>query len=56
MLYVCVRGVMGRCVFCLYCAALSCRCSSMGCMSVSSCICFVCVLCDVVRMCDFPLM
>ena len=35
MLYVCVWGVID--VFCLYCDVLSCRCSCMGSMSVSSC-------------------
>ena len=38
MLYVCVRGD-GCCVFCLYYDVWSCRCSCMGSMSVSSCIC-----------------
>ena len=33
------RGCDGCCLLCLYCEALSCRCSCMGSMSVSSCIC-----------------
>ena len=36
MLYVCVGGVMDVVFFVLYCDAWSCRCSCMGCMSVSS--------------------
>ena len=43
MLYVCIRGVID--VFCLYCHAGSCRCSCMGSMSVSSCICCMFVSC-----------
>ena len=31
------KGRDGYCVFCLYCDALSCRCSCMGSMSVLSC-------------------
>ena len=31
------KGLNGCCVLCLYCDAWSSRCSSMGCMSVSSC-------------------
>ena len=38
------RGCDGCCVFCLYCDALSCRCSCMGNMSVSSCRCCMFVL------------
>ena len=37
MLYVCVRGCVGCCVFCLYCDAWSCMCSYTGIMAVSSC-------------------
>ena len=33
------KGCDGRCVCCLYCDPWSCRCSCMGNMSVSSCIC-----------------
>ena len=43
MLYVCIRGVMD--VVFLYCDAWSCRCSCMGSMSVSSCICCMFVSC-----------
>ena len=35
----------GCCVFCLYCEAWSCRCSCMGSVSVSSCICCMFVSC-----------
>ena len=35
----------GCCVFCLYCEAWSCRCSCMGSVSVSSCICLLLVSC-----------
>ena len=45
MLYVCVRGVMDVVFFCLYCDAWSCRCSCMGNMSASSCICCMFVSC-----------
>ena len=31
-------GCDGYCIFCLYCEVWSCRCSCMGCVSVSSCI------------------
>ena len=44
MLYVCIRDVMDV-VFCLYCKAWSCGCSSMGSVSVSSCRCCMCVSC-----------
>ena len=44
MLYVCVRDVMDV-VICLYCDAWSCRCSYMGSMSVSLCICCMFVSC-----------
>ena len=43
MLYVCVKGCDGCCVFCLYCDAWSCRCLCMGSMSVLSCRCWMCV-------------
>ena len=39
------RGCDGCCVFCLYCEAWSCRCSCMGSVSVSSCICCMFVSC-----------
>ena len=39
------KGCDGCCVFCLYCGAWSCRCSCMGSMSVSSCICCMFVSC-----------
>ena len=39
------RGCDGCCVFCLYCDAWSCRCSCMGSVSVSSCICCMFVSC-----------
>ena len=39
------KGCGGCCVFCLYCDALSCRCSCMGSMSVSSCSCCMFVSC-----------
>ena len=47
MLYVCVRRVMYVVFFCLYmyCCAWSRRCSCMGNMSVSSCICCMFVSC-----------
>ena len=46
MLYVVVReGCDGYCVLCLYCDTWSCRCSCMGSMSVSSCICCMFVSC-----------
>ena len=35
----------GCCVFCLHCEPRSCRCSCMGSMSVSSCICCMFVSC-----------
>ena len=38
-------GCDGCCVFCLYCEAWSCRCSCMGSVSVSSCICCMFVSC-----------
>ena len=46
MLYVCVRGLMNVMFLLLYCDTWSCRCSSMGSISVSSCRCcmFVCIL------------
>ena len=40
-----VLGCDGCCVFYLYCDAWSCRCSCMGCMSVSSCRCCMFVSC-----------
>ena len=45
MLYVCVRGVKDVVFFCLYCDGWSCRCSCMGSMSVSSCICCMFMSC-----------
>ena len=39
------RGCDGCCVFCLYCDAWSCRCSYMGCVTVSSCRCCMFVSC-----------
>ena len=39
------KGCAGCCVFCLYCEAWSCRCSCMGSMSGSSCICCMFVSC-----------
>ena len=39
------KGCDGCCVFCLYCHAWSCRCSCMGSISVSSCICCMFVFC-----------
>ena len=39
------KGCDGCCVFCLNCEALSCRCSCMGSMSVSSCRCCMLVSC-----------
>ena len=39
------RGCDGCCVFCLYCEALSCRCSCMGSVNVSSCRCCMFVSC-----------
>ena len=39
MLCICVWDVMDVVVFCLYCEALSYRCSCMGSVSVSSCRC-----------------
>ena len=44
MLYVCVGECWMLC-FCLYCDAWSCRCSCMGSMSVSSCICCMFMSC-----------
>ena len=38
-------GCDGCCVFCLYYEAWSCRCSCMGSVSVSSCICCIFVSC-----------
>ena len=38
-------GCDGCCAFCLYCEAWSCRCSCMGGVSVSSCICCMFVSC-----------
>ena len=43
MLYICVSGVMG--VFYLYSDVGRCRCSCMGSMSVSSCMCCMFVSC-----------
>ena len=39
------RGCNEYWVFCLYCEAWSCRCSCIGSVNVSSCRCYVCVLC-----------
>ena len=39
------KGFDGCYVFCLYRDVWSCRCSCMGCMSVSSCICYMFVSC-----------
>ena len=39
------QGCDGCCVLCLKCDAWSCRCSCMGSMSVSSCICCMFVSC-----------
>ena len=39
------KGCDGCCGFCLYCDAWSCKCSSMGSMSVSSCRCCMSVSC-----------
>ena len=39
------RGCDGCCVLCLHCEAWSCRCSCMGSVSVSSCICCMFVSC-----------
>ena len=44
VVYLC-KGCDGSCVFCLYCDAWSSRCSCMGSMSVSSCICCMFVSC-----------
>ena len=38
------NGCDGCYIFCLYCDAWSCRCSCMGSMPVSSCLCLVCIL------------
>ena len=39
------EGCEGGCVFCLYCDVWSCRCSCIGSMSISSCICCMFVSC-----------
>ena len=39
------KGCDGCCVFCLYCVAWCCRCSCMGSVNVSSCICCMFVSC-----------
>ena len=39
------KGCDGCCVFCLYCEAWSCRCSCMGSVSVSPCICCMFMSC-----------
>ena len=39
------KGCGGRCVLCLHCDAWSSRCSCMGSMSVSSCICCIFMSC-----------